>query len=44
MTKVATRQEALQKLSTILRKRDTLSDDTFLKVMTCYARLQGWIK
>ncbi len=44
MTKVATKQEALLKLSNILRKRDMLPDDTFLKVMTCYARLQGWIK
>ena len=45
MSDVATREEVLQRMSKMLRDgKDSMSDDTFLKVLTAYARLQGWMK
>jgi hypothetical protein len=44
MNNVATKQEVLHKLSEVLRNREGLKDETFLKVLGTYARLQGWLK
>jgi hypothetical protein len=42
---VATKKELSQRLSDMLRNgKDSMKDETFIKVMTAYARLQGWIK
>jgi hypothetical protein len=43
MSEVATRQEALQRLSDMLRRAD-LDDVTFCKLLTFYAKLSGWFK
>jgi hypothetical protein len=42
--KVATRDEVIRQLSTMLRKKDALQDDIFIKLLTSYGRLQGWFK
>ena len=44
MNNVATKQEVLLKLSAVLRKREELKDETYLKVLGAYAKLQGWFK
>ena len=43
MKPIATKHEVLQQLSTMLR-RDELKDDTFVKVLSTYAKLSGWFK
>lgn len=41
-TGLITREEALLMLSKVLR-RENLEPDAFLKVMTAYAKLNGWL-
>jgi hypothetical protein len=43
MSDVLTKQEALQRLSDMLRRED-LDDLTFCKLLTFYGRLSGWFK
>jgi hypothetical protein len=45
MSNIATKAEVIEQLSKMLRDgKETMPDDTFIKVMTAFARLQGWIK
>jgi hypothetical protein len=43
MGDVTTKQEALQKLSTMLRNK-ALDDLTYVRLLTFFVRLQGWIR
>jgi len=43
MGDITTKQEALQKLSTMLRNK-ALDDLTFARLLTFYGRLSGWLK
>jgi hypothetical protein len=41
---VATKTEVIAKLTEMLRRRDdTISDESFVKLMTAMCKLQGWL-
>jgi hypothetical protein len=45
MRDVATKKEIMEQLSTKLRNgKDSMSDDTFVKVLSVYSKLSGWFK
>jgi hypothetical protein len=44
MSDVATKTEIMEQLSAKLRNGKSMSDDTFVKVLTVYSKLSGWDK
>jgi hypothetical protein len=45
MQKTITKKEVIERLSKRLRDgRETMSNETFIKVVTYYAKLMGWYR